>query len=137
MDEISAIRHKQAKLIVTGHAEDKRVAISVDAQGRIVGTRFAEDIGDLSYDEIAAAVTAAGQAAQDALAARTEEILRPLREQQARLPKITDLVAGLSDVETYAPVVPTRPNIPPGPSASGDEAARPETGSPGVRESLW
>lgn len=138
MDELSVIKRKQAELTASGHAADKRVTISVDAQGRIVSTRFTEDITDLDYDEIAEAVTTAARAAQDALAVQTEEILRPLREQQGQLPKITDLVAGLSEAESYAsaplpgaesPRDGSEPGAVPGSATSG-----PETG---VRETLW
>jgi DNA-binding protein YbaB len=70
MDEISTIEHQQAKLTATGHAAQKRVAITVDARGSIIDTRFAADIADLDYDEIAAAVTRAARAAQDTPAAK-------------------------------------------------------------------
>jgi DNA-binding protein YbaB len=134
MDQISAIKNKQAELIATGQAANKRVTVTVDAQGRIVATRFAEDIGDLDYDEISAAVTAAGQAAQDALAEKSAEILRPLREQQARLPRITDLVAGLADIDSYGQDLPAGPDLVPGTAERDGEATGPGTG---VRESLW
>ncbi|WP_459545877.1 YbaB/EbfC family nucleoid-associated protein [Nocardia sp. X0981] len=131
MDEISVIERKRAELVATGHAEDKRVTISVDAQGRILQTCFAEDISDLSYDEIAAAVTTAARAAQEALAAASEEIMRPLREQQARLPKVTDLVAGLAGAGTYVPEAAGHRGAP--------EVTDPGTaaGDSGIRESLW
>ncbi|MBF6351435.1 MULTISPECIES: YbaB/EbfC family nucleoid-associated protein [Nocardia] len=127
MDEIAVIKAKQAQLFVTGYAEDKRVMIRVDAQGEIVETLFADDISDLTYDEIAEAVTAAARAARVELTARSEEILQPLREQQAKLPSLTDLVAGLSEAGNYAP----------DPAGRDKSSDGPVAGESGVRESLW
>ncbi|MEU7766883.1 YbaB/EbfC family nucleoid-associated protein [Nocardia sp. NPDC049190] len=113
MGEIARIQQRAAAVVATGEAQQRRVTVCLNAEGTVIETRFADDIDDLGYGEIAAAVTAAAQAAKADLAGQLAEIQRPLLEQRARLPKLTDIVEDLPDLGSYTPVTPKVSTAPP------------------------
>ncbi|MFQ6395308.1 YbaB/EbfC family nucleoid-associated protein [Nocardia sp. KC 131] len=114
MGEITRIQQRTAAVVATGEAEQRRVTVCLNAEGTVIETRFADDIGDLDYEEIAAAVTAAAQAAKADLSRQLAEIHGPLLEQRARLPKLTDIVTDMPDLGGYTPVAPKVSAAPPG-----------------------
>ncbi|MGO4615055.1 YbaB/EbfC family nucleoid-associated protein [Nocardia sp. 2YAB30] len=113
MGEINRIQQRTAAVVATGEAEQRRVTVFLNAEGTVIETRFADDIDDLGYEEIAAAVTAAAQAAKADLGRQLAEIQRPLLEQRARLPKLTDIVADMPDLGSHTPVIPKVSTAPP------------------------
>jgi hypothetical protein len=86
----------------------------------VTETRFAENISDLSYDEIAEYVTAAAQAATQGVLRRSRELTQPLLERKSRLPKLSEVIEGAPDLEDVLPIAPPPPTTPPRPKAAGD-----------------
>ncbi|MFI9504248.1 YbaB/EbfC family nucleoid-associated protein [Nocardia sp. NPDC052566] len=147
--ELARIQRKRTTLIATGEAAERRVMVSLNADGVIIETRFADDIGDLGHEEIAAAVTEAGQRAHAELSRMNEAMMRPLTEQRARLPKMSEVIADLSDFEgmrdidglgeldnllTTPPPVSTAPPGSPERRVGDAEGTSPDSG---VKDELW
>ncbi|WP_036498225.1 YbaB/EbfC family nucleoid-associated protein [Nocardia aobensis] len=95
---IAEIQRDRAELTGTASVRKNRVTVSVNADGTVIETKFGAGIEDLSYSEIARAVTEAAQQASKNLAQRHRELTAPLRERRARLPKLTDLIEDMPDV---------------------------------------
>jgi DNA-binding protein YbaB len=75
---IAELQRQRSLLTATVVVCDKRIQVTVNADGLLVDTLFAEDIGDLSYEEIATAITAAVQAATAEVMRRSSELMQPL-----------------------------------------------------------
>ncbi len=95
---IAEIQRDRAELTGTASARKNRVTVSVNADGAVIETKFGAGIEDLSYSEIARAVTEAAQQASKDLADKHRVLMAPLRERRAKLPKLTDLIEGMPDV---------------------------------------
>ncbi|MFI2560633.1 YbaB/EbfC family nucleoid-associated protein [Nocardia farcinica] len=106
MRAIATAAEQRAELTATAYAQGKRVKVTVNADGAVLETRFSADIGDLDYDEIARAVTAAAQEAAKEAARKAQELLAPVAEQRARMPKLSDLIDGMPDLESHRPSIP-------------------------------
>ncbi|MEC3952996.1 YbaB/EbfC family nucleoid-associated protein [Nocardia sp. CDC153] len=100
---IAEINRRRTELMASGTAGHKRVTVTVNANGVVIETKFSEDILDLEPYEIAQAVTEAAQAAAAEMARKNEELMAPLRDSRARIPKMSDLIVGLPDVEDLVP----------------------------------
>ncbi|MBO0854441.1 MAG: YbaB/EbfC family DNA-binding protein, partial [Nocardia sp.] len=100
--------------------------VSVNADGVVVETKFGAGIEDLSYSEIARAVTDAAQQASKNLANKSAELMAPLRERRAKLPKLSDLIEDMPDLSIAGVVEPSLapPNSPDRESASGPDELR-------------
>ncbi|MGF6882747.1 DNA-binding protein YbaB [Nocardia sp. GAS34] len=61
--EIARLRQERAQLTATATAAHRRVSVTVNADGIAIDVRFSGAIDDLSYDEIADAVTEASRQA--------------------------------------------------------------------------
>ncbi|RDI68219.1 YbaB/EbfC family nucleoid-associated protein [Nocardia pseudobrasiliensis] len=103
MRGIAEIQRDRARLTATATACDKRISVTVNADGILIETRFADDISDLSYGEIAAAVTQAVQAAAKNVSQQGHRLMEPLRERKDRLPHLSDLVEGMPDFRSVIP----------------------------------
>ncbi|WP_405179653.1 YbaB/EbfC family nucleoid-associated protein [Nocardia sp. NBC_01377] len=103
---IAAAAEQRAELTATAFAQGKRVKVTVNADGVVLETRFSSDIGELTYDEIARAVTTAAQEAAKDAAAKAENLLAPIVEQRARMPKLSELIDDLPDFESQRPTFP-------------------------------
>ncbi|NUS45416.1 MAG: YbaB/EbfC family DNA-binding protein [Mycobacteriaceae bacterium] len=139
MADIGRMQQLRATLVATGYAADKRVAVSLNADGIVIETVFADDIGDLDHDEIAAAVTAAGQAAARDLQRQTDEVHAPLLERRARMPKLSEIIGTIEGLEDF-PAPPAVSLAPPGsPDRVAADEDRPAPLAPqsGVKDSLW
>lgn len=110
---IAELQRQRSLLSATASVGDKRVQVTVNADGMVVETRFSADIADLSYDDIAEYVTAAAQAATEGVMRRSRELMRPLVERRGRLPKLSEIVEGAPDLEDFLPVAPPAPTEPP------------------------
>ncbi|MGV9409179.1 YbaB/EbfC family nucleoid-associated protein [Nocardia sp. NPDC003693] len=106
MRAIAEASRKRAQLTATGTASSGRVTITVNADMIVIATRFSSDIEDLTHDEIAKAVTTASQNAAAEMGRKTTELMQPLTDQRAKMPKLSDLFEGMPDIVTEAPLMP-------------------------------
>ncbi|MGF6885536.1 DNA-binding protein YbaB [Nocardia sp. GAS34] len=113
MQGLAQIHRDRSRLTATATACDKRISVTVNADGILIETRFADDIGDLSYAEISAAMTQAVQGAARKVSERSRQLMEPLRERKARLPRLSDLVEGVPDLRSMIPVAPPVSTAPP------------------------
>ncbi|MCM6776077.1 YbaB/EbfC family nucleoid-associated protein [Nocardia sp. CDC159] len=110
---IAEAQRQRTALTAAASAGEGRVHITVNADGVVIETRFAEDIDDLDYDEIAAAVTEATQLAAVEVARRAEELIAPIRSTRSRLPSLSEIVADLPDLRAKVPEPQRAPMDPP------------------------
>ncbi|MGY2060725.1 YbaB/EbfC family nucleoid-associated protein, partial [Nocardia gipuzkoensis] len=113
----------RSRLTATVTACEKRISVTVNADGVLIGTRFADDIGDLTFDQIAGAMTEAVQAAARQVGEQARRLMEPLRERKSQLPKLSDLIEDAPDFGAIMPVVPPVSIAPPNsPERRGDDA---------------
>lgn len=111
---IADIHEHRARLTASGTACRKRVTVTVNAEGTVIETRFASDIAELGYADIARGVTEAAQQAAAEMSRKTAELMRPLTDQRARMPKLSDLIEGMPDLTARVPPRPPVSTAPPG-----------------------
>ncbi|MGV9674817.1 YbaB/EbfC family nucleoid-associated protein [Nocardia sp. NPDC003482] len=99
---IARLQMERAELVATATVR-KRVTVTVNADNTIIDTTFGPDIEDLTYPEIAKAITEAAQQASAEVARKTRDLFAPLQDQRARLPKLTELVEGMPDLSLPEP----------------------------------
>ncbi|MFE6862797.1 YbaB/EbfC family nucleoid-associated protein [Nocardia sp. NPDC057668] len=104
MRAIAEASHKRAQLTATGTASSGRVVVTVNADMIVIATRFSSAIDDLTSDEIAKAVTTAAQNAAAEMGRKAADLMKPLTDQRARMPKLSDLFEGMPDLITEAPL---------------------------------
>lgn len=100
---IAEAQRQRVELTATATAAKGRVQITVNADGVVIETRFADDIDELDYDEIADAVTDATQEAAMEVARRANELIAPIQRTRSQLPSLSEMVAGLPDLKTRVP----------------------------------
>lgn len=122
MQGLARVQRDRARLMATVTACDKRIAVTVNADGILIETRFADDIGDLSYSEIAAAITEAVQGAAKKVSEQGRLLMEPLREHKARLPHLSELIEGMPDISSVMPVPPVVSTAPPNSAERRDDA---------------
>jgi DNA-binding protein YbaB len=153
VESIARAQEKQAQLTATGYAAGKRVAVVVNANCVVIQTRFSANVADLTYAELAAAITAAGQDAASQIQRRTQEMMDELRAKNARLPKLSEFVPEMPDVREMLSARPEVSTAPPAARvrAAADDAdqamvfthvaawdhEKPSGARPGVSESGW
>ncbi|MQY24981.1 YbaB/EbfC family nucleoid-associated protein [Nocardia aurantia] len=76
--EIGRLQDERTRLMGTGTAERRRVTVTVNADGIVIDIKFSSDIGDLEYDEIAAAITEASRHAVADVARQTTALFAPI-----------------------------------------------------------
>ncbi|MFF0452309.1 YbaB/EbfC family nucleoid-associated protein [Nocardia africana] len=106
---IAEIQLRRSRLTATASACEQRIQVTVNADGLLIDTKFADDIADLTYDEIAAGMTAAVQQAAAEVLRLGAELMRPLRERKAQLPKLSEFVEGAPDLGQMMPTAPPAP----------------------------
>jgi DNA-binding protein YbaB len=153
MAMIADMQKRRTQLIASGTARGKRVTVTVNAEGTVIETKFSANVTDLTYSELAHAMTEAAQQAAAEIARKRNELMRPLLEQRARLPKMHEIVEGMPDLTPRIPRAPevslAPPNSPerlaatnspaaepPAPTFSGAEEIAPDQRG-GVTESGW
>ncbi|WP_280422185.1 YbaB/EbfC family nucleoid-associated protein, partial [Nocardia carnea] len=99
MRTIARIQQQRAELTATGAARGKKVRVTVNADNTVIDVKFADDIDELSYSEIAKAIVEATQGACKEIAEKTTDLMAPLETQKARMPKLSDLVEGIEEME--------------------------------------
>ncbi|WP_405162043.1 YbaB/EbfC family nucleoid-associated protein [Nocardia sp. NBC_01499] len=113
MQGIAKVQRDRARLTASVTACDKRITVTVNADGILIDTQFADDISDLSYSEIAAAMTEAVQGAALKVVEQGHQLMEPLRERKSRLPHVSDLIEGVMDARSMIPVPPPVSTAPP------------------------
>ncbi|MFC3964552.1 YbaB/EbfC family nucleoid-associated protein [Nocardia jiangsuensis] len=142
---IAQIQRDRADLTASATAR-KRVTVTVNADGVVIETKFAGNIADLEYSEIAKAVTEAAQQAAAEVGRKGQALMEPLNDQRARMPKLTDLIEGMPDFAAHPPAPVPASTAPPHARESGGaamefddvEVVRPEGARDrGVTDSGW
>jgi DNA-binding protein YbaB len=100
---IADAQRKRSELMATASAREGRVTVTCNADGVPIDTVFSDDIDDLDYDDIAAAVTEAAQDAAAEVARRAEELIAPIKKTRSRLPSLSSMVEGLPDLRAKTP----------------------------------
>ncbi|WP_063038909.1 YbaB/EbfC family nucleoid-associated protein [Nocardia pseudovaccinii] len=113
MESIARAQEEQARLTATASAAAGRVTVVVNANSVVIEVKFADNVDELSYAEIARAVTTAAQNAAAEVQRKTRELLSSLKRGQARMPKLSELVPGLPDVPDMVPTPPEVSTAPP------------------------
>lgn len=111
--EIAEASQQRVQLMANGTAAGGRVTVTVNADGVVIATKFSGDIGDLTYEEIAKAVTTAAQKAAEDVLRQSRELLQPYRDRRATMPRLSDLIEGLPDVGALAPTAPPPASLAP------------------------
>ncbi|QLY31850.1 YbaB/EbfC family nucleoid-associated protein [Nocardia huaxiensis] len=105
MRQVARIQQERVQLTASVTVR-KRVTVTVNADGTVIETKFGSGIADLSYAEIARAVTEAAQGASAEVARKGAELMQPFQERRSRLPKLSDLVEGMPDFGAMMPAAP-------------------------------
>ncbi|MGF6887225.1 DNA-binding protein YbaB [Nocardia sp. GAS34] len=121
---IADAQRKRVELMATASVRDGRVTVTCNADGVPIDTEFSEDIDELDYDDIAAAVTEAAQAAAADVARQAQELIAPIQKTRSRLPSLSAMVEGLPEL---------RAKVPEPQRASFDPPAAREQAEPGHR----
>lgn len=148
LQTITRLQRDRIALVGRASVRRGRVTATVNADNILVDLKF-RDIDDLTHAELARAVIEATQAAAADLAQKSKELMQPLQEQRARLPKLSDLVPGMPNLREGMPV----PEPPPLTKPKADRgAARDDSAlayddvevieehrsrEPGVTDSSW
>ncbi|WP_406276894.1 YbaB/EbfC family nucleoid-associated protein [Nocardia sp. NBC_00881] len=106
MKSIENMQRRWMLLTATGSGGNRRVTVSINAEGTVIETHFTDDIGDLSYEEIAKAVTEAAQNAATEMQRKTAELSDSLQEHSSRVPKLSELAPGAVDILDLVPAAP-------------------------------
>ncbi|WP_327151657.1 YbaB/EbfC family nucleoid-associated protein [Nocardia sp. NBC_01329] len=99
MKLVAQLQQQRARLTATASVRDKKVTVTVNANSAVIETVFADDIDELSYDEIAAAVTEAAQKAAEEVTRRAHELAEPLMAARADRPKLSDVLEGIPEFQ--------------------------------------
>ncbi|MFE3188710.1 YbaB/EbfC family nucleoid-associated protein [Nocardia sp. NPDC059240] len=107
-------QEERARLTATARSADRRVTITVNADCIVIKTEFSDDIDDLEYSEIAAAVTAVTQDAAAKVQEKAQQILAAAQQEQSRVPSLSEFFPAMPDIKTMMPSSPTVSTAPPG-----------------------
>lgn len=111
MAVIADLQRQRAQLSASATAAHGRVKITVNADGTVIDTQLT-DIGDLTESELARAVTEAAQQAALAVGRKAGELMNPLRQLTNRLPKLSDIIEDMPDLDEHIPQPPPVPLTP-------------------------
>lgn len=110
---VARAQQDRARLTATARAGGRRVTITVNADGVVIKTEFSDDIDDLTYAEIAAAVTEATQDAAAQVQQKSQEILTALQAGQANIPTLSEVFPVMPDIQAMMPTPPEVSMAPP------------------------
>ncbi|WP_278264895.1 YbaB/EbfC family nucleoid-associated protein [Nocardia sp. AG03] len=123
MTAIARAQREQAQLTATATAAAGRVSVVVNAENVVIQVRFSDNISDLDHSAIAKAITTAAQDAAAVMRRQTKDVLDTLRADTARIPRLSDFVPGMPDVQDMIPEPPRAPLTPPSARRRDDEPA--------------
>ena len=98
LERVKQAQEQRARIVVEAHAADYRVTVKVNADGALVDLRFSDDINDLDYDEIAAAVLTAAREAAAMAADRGRKLIAPVQQRPAAIPTIAELIGDIPEL---------------------------------------
>ncbi len=98
MGEITRLQQERTQLMGVGTAERRRVTVTVNADGITIDIRFSSDIGDLDYEEIAAAITEASRLAVADVAEQTTALFAPITPDPADRIEMDETLSGFANV---------------------------------------
>lgn len=113
MRGIAEVQKQRSLLTATVLAEEKRIEVTVNADGVLIDTKFADDVLDLTMDEIAAAITKAVQDAAAQVQQKARELMNPLLEHRNSMPKLSEMIEGAPDLGGLIPQPPPTPTVSP------------------------
>lgn len=94
--DLIGLQEHRARLFATASAEGRRVSVAVNADGVLIDLQFSGAVGDLDYEEIADAITAASRAAVAAVARKVADLYAPtVEDDRPRFPGPDVVLAGL------------------------------------------
>jgi DNA-binding protein YbaB len=140
LQTVARLQRERAALVGRATVRRGRVSVAVNADNVLVDVQFGRDIEDLDYPELARAIVEATQAATVDVGRKSKELMQPLQEQRARLPKLSDLVPGMPDIRGRLPVPEPPPWTRPASGradADAEAVARRNSREPGVTDSGW
>ena len=103
LERVKQAQEQRAQIVVEAHAAGNRVTVQVNADGALVGLRLSEDINDLDYDEIAAAVLTAAREAADTAANRVRKLIAPVQQRPSTIPTIAELIEDIPELRARVP----------------------------------
>lgn len=106
MASIARVQQEQARLTATATGAGRRITATVNAHGVLVELKFTGDIEDLPYADLAREVVAATQAAAIEVQRKTKDLLEDLKQDNARIPRLSEFVPGIPDVHDLLPTPP-------------------------------
>lgn len=131
MRGIAEVQKKRSLLTATVLAEDRRIEVTVNADGVLIDTKFADDVLDLTMDEIAVAVTKAVQDAAAQVQQKARELMDPLLTHRNSMPKLSEIVEGAPDLGGLIPQPPPTPTMSPdSPDWPGNKPDEPDDAGP-------
>jgi DNA-binding protein YbaB len=98
LERVKKAQDERAQIVVAAHAANDRVTVKVNADGALVDVRFSDDIIDLDYDEIAAAVLTAARQATAIAADRVQQLIVPLQKRPTAIPTIAELIEDIPEL---------------------------------------
>ncbi|GAB2683101.1 YbaB/EbfC family nucleoid-associated protein [Nocardia goodfellowii] len=106
MRAVGAVAQQRAQITATATTTDETITVTVNADGQVIDTRFSGDFRAMTPEQLGAAVTAVAQAAAADAARQLQNLLAPIADERARQPKLSDLVAGMPDLQAATPPIP-------------------------------
>ncbi|PXX61714.1 YbaB/EbfC DNA-binding family protein [Nocardia tenerifensis] len=98
MARVAQVQAECAQLTATGWAQRRRVRVTVNADGIAVDIKFTAGVKDLTYDEIAEAVTKASQQAVLEIAERARELVAPIAIDRGAAPGLEDMLRAVGSL---------------------------------------
>ena len=103
LERVKQAQEQRTQIAVEAHAAYNRVTVKVNADGALVDLRFSDDINDLDYDEIAAAVLTAARQAAAMAADRVRKLIAPVQQRPAAIPTIAELIEDIPQLRAWMP----------------------------------
>lgn len=102
LERVKQAQEQRSQIVVEAHSADDRVTVTVNADGALVDLRFSDDINDLDYDEIAAAVLTAAREAAATATGRVQTLIATLQERPAAIPTTVELIEDIPELRARA-----------------------------------
>ncbi|MFW0783840.1 YbaB/EbfC family nucleoid-associated protein [Gordonia sp. CPCC 206044] len=112
--EITDARNKVAALTATASELDGRVTVAVNARGIVIDTILDEDVfTQVTPHRLSSAITSAAQKAAAEVNATAAEVWQPINDRRNDLPRASDALEGLPNIDGLLGTPPEPPLTPP------------------------
>jgi YbaB/EbfC DNA-binding family len=108
---IAELERRRKLLTATATACDKRIQVTVNADGVLIETKFSTDIADLTYEEVAEALQAAVRTAAIEVTRRGRAMMWPLLDRDTEVPIMAGDVGG-AGADASVALTPTSQDLP-------------------------